>query len=89
MVRSLFSAHRQPWPVPGFALSPLFLQDAKLSKLSPKFSPKFCVEARGMEAVIPPRSHRKDPLAVDWCVYKERHLIECFLNKIKHYRRIF
>jgi hypothetical protein len=42
-----------------------------------------------MEAVIPPRSHRKDPLAVDWCVYKERHLIECFLNKIKHYRRIF
>jgi transposase len=22
-------------------------------------------------------------------VYKERHLIECFFNKIKHYRRVF
>ena len=46
-------------------------------------------EARGMEAVIPPRSNRTQPREVDWFVYKERHLIECFLNKIKHYRRIF
>jgi transposase len=22
-------------------------------------------------------------------LYKERHLIECFFNKIKHYRRLF
>jgi len=42
-----------------------------------------------MEAVIPPRSHRTEPRTVDWFVYKERHLIECFFNKIKHYRRIF
>lgn len=47
------------------------------------------VEARGMEAVIPPRSNRTEPREVDWSVYKERHLIECFFNKIKHYRRIF
>jgi transposase len=47
------------------------------------------VEAQGMEAVIPPRSHRKTPRTVDWFVYKERHLVECFFNKIKHYRRIF
>ena len=45
--------------------------------------------ARGMEAVIPPRSNRTAPRTVDWFVYKERHLIECFFNKIKHYRRIF
>jgi transposase len=47
------------------------------------------IEARGMAAVIPPRSHRKEPRDVDWFVYAERHLIECFFNKIKHYRRIF
>lgn len=47
------------------------------------------VEARDMEAVIPPRRHRKAPREVNWLAYKERHLIECFFNKIKHYRRIF
>ncbi|NJN46649.1 MAG: IS5 family transposase [Candidatus Competibacteraceae bacterium] len=47
------------------------------------------VEERGMEAVIPPRSHRKTPRTYDRHVYKERHLVECFFNKIKHYRRIF
>ena len=24
-----------------------------------------------------------------WPGVKERHLVECFINKIKHYRRIF
>jgi transposase len=47
------------------------------------------VEAREMEAVIPPRGNRNEKREVDWFVYKERHLIECFFNKIKHYRRIF
>jgi len=47
------------------------------------------VEERGMQAVIPPRSNRLNPRAYDRHLYKERHLIECFFNKIKHYRRIF
>ena len=46
------------------------------------------VEARQMEAVIPPRGNRNEKREVDWFVYKERHLIECFFNKIKHDRRI-
>ena len=25
----------------------------------------------------------------DWHIYQARHLVECFTNKIKHYRRIF
>lgn len=45
--------------------------------------------ARGMEAIIPPRSHRTEPRECNWFAYKERHLIECFFGKIKHYRRIF
>lgn len=41
------------------------------------------------EPVIPPRAKRKERRAYDEHLYKERHLIECFINKIKHYRRIF
>ena len=40
----------------------------------------------GMMPVIPPRSNRKAPADN---LYRERHLVECFINKIKHYRRIF
>jgi len=41
------------------------------------------------EAVIPPRKNRKEPRDYDLHLYKERYLVECFINKIKHYRRIF
>ena len=43
----------------------------------------------GMVAVIPPRSNRKQPRSYDDHLYRERHLVECFIGKIKHYRRIF
>ena len=43
---------------------------------------------KAIEPVIPPRSNRINPRDCDWFAYKERHLIECFFNKIKHYRRI-
>ena len=41
------------------------------------------------EAVIPCRKNRKVQREYDQHLYKERHLVECFFNKIKHYRRIF
>ena len=44
---------------------------------------------RGMIPVIPPRSNRKEPHEYDTHLYRERHLVECFINKIKHFRRIF
>lgn len=47
------------------------------------------IKERGMEAVIPPRTNRTKPRECDWFTYAERHVIECFFNKIKHYRRIF
>jgi transposase len=43
----------------------------------------------GAIPVIPPRSNRKDLREYDAYLYQERHLVECFINKIKHYRRIF
>ena len=43
----------------------------------------------GAEAVIPPHPRALDQRPYDTWLYRERHLIECFINKIKHYRRIF
>jgi transposase len=39
--------------------------------------------------VIPPRSNRKTPREYDEDLYKERHLVACFFNKIKQFRRLF
>ncbi len=39
--------------------------------------------------VIPSRANRRQPRDYDAHLYRERHLVECFFNKIKHYRRIF
>ncbi|MDP3007491.1 MAG: transposase, partial [Methylococcales bacterium] len=47
------------------------------------------IQEKSMKAVIPPRSNRLVQRDCDWFVYKERHLIECFFGKIKHYRRVF
>ena len=44
----------------------------------------------GMIPVIPPRPNSvKAPADYDRHLYRERHLVECFIGKIKHYRRIF
>ena len=48
-----------------------------------------CILDRGMIPVIPARSNRKKPHAYDAHRYRERPLVQCFINKIKHYRRIF
>lgn len=47
------------------------------------------IKELGAQAVIPSRTNRKQVRATDWHLYRERHLIECFINKLKHYRRIF
>ena len=45
--------------------------------------------AAGVEAVIPPRVNRTEQRGYDKHLYRERHLVECFINKVKHYRRVF
>ena len=40
------------------------------------------------EYVIPPKQNAKSPWGIDWFLYKERHLVECFFHKIKQFRRI-
>ena len=41
-----------------------------------------------VDVVVPPRESRKAELAYDANAYGLRYRIECFINKIKHYRRI-
>jgi len=38
---------------------------------------------------IPPKSNDSEPWPVDYHTYKERHLVECFFQKLKWFRRIF
>ncbi|MCB0141932.1 MAG: IS5 family transposase [Caldilineaceae bacterium] len=47
------------------------------------------IAAQKALVVIPSRAHRTEPREYDEYLYKERHLVECFFNKIKWFRRIF
>ena len=46
------------------------------------------VAQRNMVAVIPCNASRARAIPYDAHIYKERHLVECFINKIKHFRRV-
>ncbi len=46
------------------------------------------IDEAGMEAVIPSNRSRSQAIPYDAELYKERHLVECYINKIKHFRRI-
>jgi len=37
---------------------------------------------------IPPKDNNPNPWECDWWQYKERHLVECFFNKLKNFRRV-
>ena len=39
------------------------------------------ISAHGASYAIPPQSNVSDPWPVDWLLYKERHLVECFSRK--------
>ena len=40
------------------------------------------------EYTIPPKSNTVRPWLCDWHTYKDRHVIECFFQKLKWFRRI-
>jgi transposase len=46
------------------------------------------ITAHDARYTIPPKANTQHPWDVDWYIYKERHLIECFFNKLKHFRRV-
>lgn len=38
---------------------------------------------------IPPKNNDPGPWSADYYTYQERHLVECFFQKIKWFRRVF
>lgn len=46
------------------------------------------IERRGSKAVIPSRKLRKQAKRLDRRRYRQRNLVERFVNQIKHFRRI-
>jgi len=42
----------------------------------------------GTSYTVLPKSNASHPWLVDWWLYKERHLVECFFQKIKWFRRV-
>lgn len=42
-----------------------------------------------VEAVIPSNKSRAQAIPYDKELYKHRHVVECFINKIKRFRRVF
>ena len=46
------------------------------------------IEGKGGRYTIPPKSNAKEKWECDYHTYKERHLVECFFNKLKRFRRL-
>jgi transposase len=44
---------------------------------------------KDVAVVIPSKINRKIQREIDLDLYKERHLIECCIGKLKHFRRVF
>lgn len=42
----------------------------------------------GAEYTIPPQRNLSEPWPVNWHLYRERHLVGCFFQKIKWFCRI-
>ncbi len=47
------------------------------------------LENHNCTVIIPSRSNSKSFHKYDKILYKERHSVECFFSKMKHYRRVF
>ena len=48
----------------------------------------FIAEDLGATPHIKRNPTRREDRPIDWMLYKERHLVECFFNKLKRFRRI-
>ncbi len=46
------------------------------------------IESMQAQAVIPRRKNSKAPRQIDGAFYKDRNKIECFIGRIKHFRRV-
>ena len=49
---------------------------------------RFIADDLGATPQIKPNPTRSGRQPIDWALTKERHLVECFLNRIERFRRI-
>jgi len=47
------------------------------------------VAGHDRQICVPSSVNRRIQRETDWHLYRERHLVECFINKLKHFRRVF
>lgn len=47
------------------------------------------ITQQGATYTIPPKKNCAEPWYCDFHTYKERHLVECFLNKLKVFHRVY
>jgi transposase len=47
------------------------------------------VAQHNRQICVPSSVNRRVQRETDWHLYRERHLVECFINKLKHFRRVF
>ena len=47
------------------------------------------IDSQNAVYTIPPQSNVSDQWPIDWYTYKERHLVECFFQKLKWFRKVF
>jgi transposase len=47
------------------------------------------VASHNRQICVPSSVNRRVQRATDWHLYRERHLVECFINKLKQFRRVF
>lgn len=46
------------------------------------------IQLQDADYAIPPKSNTRIPWRCDWWLYKERHLVERFFQKLKNFRRV-
>ena len=72
----------------GFSFNPKFTDEKAACMIISDEAFVMLIEAAGAQAVIPPRKTRRELRAYDRDAYRERHLIECFFNRLKQFRRV-
>ena len=81
-------AHDAPEGEVSLRSVPLNGTDVLADKAYGSLAIRSFIENAGASYCIPPKSNEKNPWDCDWWLYKERHLVECFFQKLKQYRRV-
>lgn len=72
-----------------FLLADVFNAQVIADKIYGSKEIRMQIRNQNSKDVIPSKSNSLDPVEYDKHIYKERHAVECFFGKMKHFRRVF